>query len=237
MKKTSLILLLCAALALFGCAKPQEAPVSTPKTDIEKAPDYGSVFARAEAGDFYSRTDGEKTYITCQNGQAADEVAVLDGSWRFSLCKPTQSYDFLLFDGYKETAHGYRGSVFMYVKETSNFAALFDVPTSNTVLLPSEDENYADLAWVLLPDENTPRLVPINLRDGSTETGQIVSLAETEYVTEGESVLPTLKVSDETPLQIRIENKTYEGSSVLSTVSYIYDFEKNKLTKLVEEEK
>ena len=237
MKNPILIFMLCMLLALCACAKaPQEAPVSTPKTDIEKAPDYGSVFARTETGEFYSRTDGEKTIITHTDGQTANEVAALDGSWRFSLCTQTHDYDYLLFDGYQETAQGYLGSVFVYVKETKNFTALFDAPTSNAVILPTEDEAYADLAWVLLADEKSPALVPINLRDSSTEMGQIVSLAETEYAIEAENILPSLKVSQETPLQIRIENKAYEGSSVLSTVTYIYDFEENKLTKLVEEE-
>ncbi len=237
MKKISIIFLLFVLLLSCACTKPpQEAPVSIPQTDIKKAPNYGSIFARTPDGDFYSRTDGEKTYLTCRSGHGATEVAVLDGTWRFSLCKPTEAYDYLLFDGYRESEQGYRGSVFMYVKKTQTFTAFFDAPTSNAIILPTDDENHADLAWVLLQADEGASLVPINLRDGTTQMGQIVSFAQTDYAAESENILPVLKISDDTPLQIRIENKTYEGSSVLSTVSYIYDFEENKLTKMTEEE-
>ncbi len=237
MKKRGFIFLLGALLLLSACgqsAQPQ-TPATALQEDIEKQ-DYGSVFAHTDGGDFYYRSADGKTYVTYKTATEAKEVAALDGAWRFSPAEQTQGYAYMLFDGYKESAQGYNGSVFMYTKSSGVFAPVFEDKTSNAVLLPTDDENYADLAWVLTQAEDGAVLCPINLRDGSTETGQIVSLAETEYGIEGDNVLVTLITDTENPLMLRIENKAYDGSSVLSTTAYLYDFSENELIKITEEE-
>lgn len=238
MKKRGLFLIMSALLFLSACNKtPQpETPANTVQTDVEKQQNYGSVFARINGDEFYYRSADGKTVVTCKAANTPTEVAALEGVWRFSPAEQTQSYAYVLFDGYKESAQGYSGSVFMYTKETGVFAPIFEEKTSNAVLLPTEDENYADLAWVLVQAEDGAVLCPINLRDGNTETGQIVSLADTDYAIEGDNVLVSLKTDTENPLMLRIENKAYDGSSVLSTTAYHYDFEENKLTKITEEE-
>lgn len=238
MKKTALIIMLSAILLLSACQKPAPAPSepAAAQEEAEKQPDYGSVFARTKGGEFFARTADGKTYITYKTPTAAKAIASPEGAWRFSLLEASQSYDYLLFDGYMEAAQGYSGSVHMFVKDTESFTPIFDEPTSNAVILPTEEEDYADLAWVLLQTESAPLLCPINLRDGATETGQIVSLAETDYTIEGEHVLVTLSTDAEKPHTLRIENKTYAGSSVLSTTAYLYDFEEETLVKITEEE-
>ncbi len=236
MKKRSFIIILSALLLLSACGKstPPEAPATALQDSVEKAPDYGSVFAHTNSGDFYYRCADGKTHITFKTTTKTNEIATLDGVWRFSLLEQTQGYPFILFDGYMESEHGYKGSVFMFTKQTEVFAPVFKENTSNAVLLPTDDENYADLAWVLLQTEEDTLLCPTNLRDGSTETGQIVSLAETEYAIEAENVLVCLRTDVQNPLMLRIENKAYSGSSVLSTAAYIYDFSENKLSKIGE---
>ncbi len=238
MKKTVLLFIVSALLLLSGCQK-APSPAAEPtnaREEAEKQPDYGSVFARTKDGEFYARTADGKTYITYKTGTEAKAVASPEGSWRFSLLEASQNYDYLLFDGYLEETQGYTGSVYMFVKETENFVPVFDMPTSNAVCLPTEDEDFADLAWVLLQAEDAPLLCPINLRNGDTETGQIVSFAQTDYAIEGEHILVSLSTNAENPLVLRIENKTYTGSSVLSTTAYLYDFENKELTKITEEE-
>ena len=238
MKKTVLLFIVSALLLFSGCQKP-DAPPAEPtnaQEETEKQPDYGNVFAHAKNGDFYARTADGKTYITYKTETESKAIASPEGSWRFSLLEPSQDYDYLLFNGYLEEEQGYTGSVYMFVKETESFAPIFDVPTSNAARLPTESEDYADLAWVLLQTEAAPLLCPVNLRNGDTETGQIISLAETDYAIEGEQVLVSLSTNAENPLVLRIENKTYAGSTVLSTTAYLYDFENKELTKITEEE-
>ena len=174
--------------------------------------------------------------MTCVQEGKARTLASVEGSWRFSPVKHTQSYAYALFDGYKESEQGYSGCVYMYVEETGVFAPVFDARTSNAVLLPTEDENYLDLAWVLVQTEDDVVICPINLRDGSAEQGQAISLKETDYVIEGENVLVTLKTDPLNPLMLQIENKAYAGSSVLPATVYVYDFENEELLAVTEEE-
>lgn len=238
MKKIALLSILSALLMLSACGKPAQTPTepTTAQEETEKQPDYGSVFARTSDGEFYARTADDKTYITYKTPAGATAIAEPEGTWRFSFAEASQKYDFLLFDGYRQEKEGYTGSVYMFVKETENFGPIFSEPTSNAVFLPTDDESYADLAWVLLQTEAEPLLCPINLRDSSIETGQIVSLAETEYTIEGENVLVSLHTDEKNPYVLRIENKTYAGSTVLSTEKYQYDFEEKILVKITEEE-
>ena len=230
------ILVICMCIFLLSACKQEEpqAPVNAVQENVEDEI-TGTIFAHTQTGDlYYSVADGKTTVIK-KTESMETELAVLEGVWRFSAIEETQQQPYMLFDGYMEAANGYRGGLYAYTEQTGHFAPVFDESTSNAAILPTADENYADLAWVLVQYENDVLLCPFNMRDGSTETGQIVSLAETEYAIEGEPVLVSLKTDAAYPLQIRIENKTYEGTSVLSTTAYIYDFETETLTKVEEE--
>ena len=105
----------------------------------------------------------------------------------------------------------------------------FEENVSNAVMLPTTDENYADLAWVVTQIENVACLCPINLRDGSIEMGQIVLLSELGYIMPQEGELAVVTTHAEQPLLLTIENRSYADGSIVSALEFTYDFETNTL--------
>ena len=227
--KRILILVLCVFCfaALAGCNKKEVPP--TPVTAVQENEEkpLGTVFAHVENGDFYYNTENNQTTVLYKTDAQTRTLATMEGSWRFSEVKTKEAYPYMLFDGYTETAQGYLGRLFCYNTQTGMFFPFFEEVTSNAVLLPTTDENYADLAWVLVQFADGGSLCPINLRDGSIEMGQIVPLAERGYLTANEGELVFLKTDAEQPLQLTIENRSYAGDSIVSVMEFSYDFETN----------
>ncbi len=235
--KNVYLLVLCLSgiwgLCACGSAPEPKTPVNVVQEDVEE--EIGVVFAHSAEGDFYYNIVGQNTEILYKTGEEIKRLNEIEGAWRFSVVETKTAYPYMLFNGYLETESGYIGSLFGYGKEAGVFFRFFEEQTSNAVILPTANVDYTDLAWVLLKREKEVLLCPVNLRDGGTETGQIVSLAETSYSIEGENILVSLRTNKAQPLQLIIENKVYEGTSVISKTAYIYDFETETLSKTGEE--
>jgi len=149
----------------------------TKLSDKENMKNIGSC---TEGAFTVSFDDKDKTVLSFIDDDSKTILWQSDALFNISLVEKSLEYDNVLFNVYPVNSNGdITGSnvVFVYVKSTKVFCPYFglNVPCSNAVILPTDDEKYDGLAWVLYGGHETESiLIPINLRDGGQELGQSV---------------------------------------------------------------